>query len=588
MTTNDHLAYLTTSGLIKPIDQEAEGEFRFQHALLQDAAYSSLLKSERKRLHQAVGETLERLYSDQLESMAPVLAQHFAEAGDNQRALTYFTLAGDVEVRSSANAEAVIHYRQAITLAQQTPITNEQLLHLYLQQGRAAELSMQYDQAIATYEELEQVGQDRRNPHLELAAMMAQAVIRVTPTPVFDPNYGRQLGERALTLAQSLDDAAGEARALWVLMLQNIFTGQPKEAIFFGERSLTLARQLPDKEQLAFTLNDLHRSYLFTGEIALALTALRESRELWRALDNKPMLSDNLSNASVLYFTRGDFDVALTHAKEASEISRAIKNYWGQAYSSLMISRVYFERGLVDEAVALCQASAASADQAGMLIGQTIARSDLAWMHAELGELDTALTFARDACTRAENVAPTFRAWPYATLSYIELLNGNISEAGAALQEANSSFDNQDIGSPAFIWMAVAEAEFALAQQDFVQVNALLAKTTENFIENNLYTYLPDLYRIRARAALAQGLREQAMEALQAALLIAKKTGSRRSLWHVLSLLSTVDPQPEEAEAYRQKAKIELEHFLSNITSAELQESLQSLPQVRALLYPVG
>src|SRR5207249_10132854 len=71
--------------------------------------YTTLFRS-RKRLHLAVGAALERLYPTQLEALAPLLAQHFAEAGD-ARALHYYILAGDVAARQYANVEAVELYR---------------------------------------------------------------------------------------------------------------------------------------------------------------------------------------------------------------------------------------------------------------------------------------------------------------------------------------------------------------------------------------------------------------------------------------------------------------------------------------------
>jgi predicted ATPase len=95
MRLDSQLIHLESSGLIRPASVEPEPEYLFRHALAQDAAYESLLKADRRILHRAVGEALERLYPDRRAELAPRLAAHFAEAGETARALDYFTLAAE-------------------------------------------------------------------------------------------------------------------------------------------------------------------------------------------------------------------------------------------------------------------------------------------------------------------------------------------------------------------------------------------------------------------------------------------------------------------------------------------------------------
>ena len=64
------LAQLETAGLVRVAAVQPEIEYLFRHSLVQDAAYASLLKADRKRLHEAVGITLEQTYPDRLEELA--------------------------------------------------------------------------------------------------------------------------------------------------------------------------------------------------------------------------------------------------------------------------------------------------------------------------------------------------------------------------------------------------------------------------------------------------------------------------------------------------------------------------------------
>ena len=111
-----HLTQLESAGLVRLARAHPELEYRFRHALVQDAAYDSLLKADRRRFHRAVGEALERLYPERLDEIAPALERHFNEAGDDERALRYATLAGDSAFGRSASQEAVFYYRRALAL----------------------------------------------------------------------------------------------------------------------------------------------------------------------------------------------------------------------------------------------------------------------------------------------------------------------------------------------------------------------------------------------------------------------------------------------------------------------------------------
>ena len=87
--------------------------YRFKHALIQDAAYDSLLKSRRQALHRRAAEVL--LVSPAPEAEA--LAHHFTQAGQTDLAIEWWGKAGDQALRRSAFAEAISHLGKAIELS---------------------------------------------------------------------------------------------------------------------------------------------------------------------------------------------------------------------------------------------------------------------------------------------------------------------------------------------------------------------------------------------------------------------------------------------------------------------------------------
>jgi predicted ATPase len=94
-----------------------ESDYRFKHALIQDAAYENLLKSRRQVLHRRVAETLRDRFADTAAAEPEALAYHFTQAGLTDAAIEWWGKAGDQALRRSAFQEAISHLGKAIEIA---------------------------------------------------------------------------------------------------------------------------------------------------------------------------------------------------------------------------------------------------------------------------------------------------------------------------------------------------------------------------------------------------------------------------------------------------------------------------------------
>ena len=94
-----------------------ESDYRFKHALIQDAAYENLLKSRRQVLHRRIAETLRDRFADKAAAEPEVLAHHFTQAGLTDAAIEWWGKAGDQALRRSAFQEAIAHLGKAIEMA---------------------------------------------------------------------------------------------------------------------------------------------------------------------------------------------------------------------------------------------------------------------------------------------------------------------------------------------------------------------------------------------------------------------------------------------------------------------------------------
>jgi class 3 adenylate cyclase/tetratricopeptide (TPR) repeat protein len=110
------LDQLVTSELALRPGSPPEATYSFKHALVQDAAYESLLKSKRQQLHARIAEVLEGGSPDLGETGPEVLARHLTDAGLPQRAIPYWRRAGELAAGRSANVESIAHLSKGLEL----------------------------------------------------------------------------------------------------------------------------------------------------------------------------------------------------------------------------------------------------------------------------------------------------------------------------------------------------------------------------------------------------------------------------------------------------------------------------------------
>ena len=122
---NEALAQLLSAELIFRRGMPPNAEYTFKHALVQDTAYGTLLRSSRQQLHARIASILEKQFPEIVDTHPELVGQHFGEGGCEEKAITYFTTAGERAVKRGANAEVVRHFRRALELLQRQPETAE-------------------------------------------------------------------------------------------------------------------------------------------------------------------------------------------------------------------------------------------------------------------------------------------------------------------------------------------------------------------------------------------------------------------------------------------------------------------------------
>jgi class 3 adenylate cyclase/predicted ATPase len=233
------LDQLAGAGLVFRRETGPETGYLFKHALVRDAAYGTLLRDRRRRLHTITARTLEEQFPELVEAAPEVLAHHLTEASEVERALRYWLEAGQRAAQRSADREAVSHLRRGLELLAGLPASTER---------------------------------DRAELDIQLALGTPLIALSGWSGPQVAAAY-----ERAGALCERLGDDVRLAPALFGLASNRVVRGETRTALHLAERCRAAAERRRDPVDRLLA----HRA---TGAALMQLGALREARIEFEAI----------------------------------------------------------------------------------------------------------------------------------------------------------------------------------------------------------------------------------------------------------------------------------------------------------------
>jgi tetratricopeptide (TPR) repeat protein len=317
MSLNNQLDSLESTGLIRPIDTPANLAYLFRHALIQEAAYRSLVKSTRKQLHHIIGDILEQVYVSQIDQFASLLAEHFLEAGDAAKAAVYFRRAGEWATNIGAPIEALQSFKQALALIPESDSAARGQVSLniglvYQRQSEYAAATEWHQRALT----LAQASADQR--------LAAQVLSELAAVAVYQGDYAqaRTSAEAALQLSRAQNDQTGMALALRWLSVVSAAQDDYEAAIPFCTESLALYTELNDRRGMGICTNSLGIFALDQGRLAEAQTYIEQAVALSREIGDRYALGNRLMNLGTIAATAGNTQQAKAYYAESLSISR--------------------------------------------------------------------------------------------------------------------------------------------------------------------------------------------------------------------------------------------------------------------------
>jgi class 3 adenylate cyclase/predicted ATPase len=241
-TLQRELARLAEAELLHQRGVPPQARYIFKHAMIQETAYQSLLKSKKQQYHQQIAWALEKQFPETRDTHPELVAHHYTEAGLKDQAIVYWQQAGQRAIERSANVEAVSHLTKGLELLTALPDSvgrAQQELALHIALGPALMATKGYaapevERAYARARELcQQVGE----PSTRFPALLGLSMFYLIRGD-FQTAY--ELGEQLLGLAQREQDSALLVEAHYVLGTTLFHLGELDPAREHLERGIAL------------------------------------------------------------------------------------------------------------------------------------------------------------------------------------------------------------------------------------------------------------------------------------------------------------------------------------------------------------
>ncbi len=369
----NELRRLVEAGLLFQRGSPPEASYVFKHALVQDAAYSTLLRKQRQQLHRDIAQRLEQHDPAVVQGQPELLAYHCSEAGLHKKAIAYWTAAGERAVRRAANTEAVRHFRRALELLGGEPETSE----------RAA-------------------------TELKIVAELGPAIMSTQgwTAPEVEKVY-----DRALQLARELDSSADLVAplvGLWLLHHARGEFGKARESI---QELFRVARALNDPDLLLQAHHTAWPTPMFCGDFATAYGHIEQGLALYderrhrhhafQYMGHDPAVCAHALGA-IVSWVLGYTERAGRHAYDAVQFARRLEHAPTLAHALWFVCTYHILRDDVEAALATSSETLTVCEEHHLAQPKAAGMLYRGWALVRHGDIEEGLTLAQDGLTAWE------------------------------------------------------------------------------------------------------------------------------------------------------------------------------------------
>ena len=395
---------LIDSGLVTRLGAPPNAVYVFKHALVQDAAYATILRSRRRKLHHLLVERLEATLDKSDRESVDLLAHHALQAELWDRAFAYFKEAGEDANNRSALREAVGQFKQALLASRNLPASPEvfeETIDLLFSLRNALWALGRFEEILTYLDEAERLA-DGLNDEVRLGWV---SVYRgASLWQIGRSDHAKTASRRGREIGEAARDQGLEAAANFYLGCAHVTSGEYANAEGFFERVVEMLPGDLAKERcgLPFAAAIISRSWL-----------------VWS------------------YAERGEFVAAERHAKIAADIAEALTHPFNRAHVYYDLGYLQIVRCDFQEAIATLEHALGLIEKWGLVYLSPFTMGFLGHARVLAGEVEAGLKILEEANERYDRInLGLFKSLVGVQLANAYLRAGRIGRASACLDRA--------------------------------------------------------------------------------------------------------------------------------------------------------
>jgi tetratricopeptide (TPR) repeat protein len=322
-------------------------QMAFRQSMTLDVTYNSLLKAERKRLHGKVGEAMEKLYSNRIGDVAPILSYHFEKAQIPEKSIKYLQLTGTQAVELFALDQAQELFEKAFCMAEDLDnksIPTEVLVGLNQGIGDVFHFRSEYDKALRYYET---AAKSESHPHRRSALYRKMGKL-MEKSGRYDA--AREYLQKGLDELKEDYDLKEAGRSYAALCLVYYRLGDLDTAAELGNLAHLMNERNQDKLGSAQAHNNLGIVMAKRGDPVSAEIHYESARRIWEEMGDRYGLASCCNNLGLLANDQKNWSGAIEHFRKSENLFLALNNRHGLARVYDNLSQVYYQKDEVEKA----------------------------------------------------------------------------------------------------------------------------------------------------------------------------------------------------------------------------------------------
>ena len=390
------LSLLKESELLYERGVYPQSYYLFKHALTQEVIYNSLLLKRRKRIHEVIGQTIEKLFPQRLDEFSEVLAYHYSNSASSEKAILYLELAGDKTARVHSLEEARQHYEDCLSIL------------------------------------------ERKRDQLNLQQKYIELTLKWAETCQYRPNnkVSDTLLE-ALNTAQKIEAGDWQARVLYWISRFAYMQGDFTVTIPRIELCIEKATNLKDGALLAISYNLIGRSCLYTDEHIKGINYLNKGLDLIKPYGKLDEVVYSIGIKGLLQGLTGKLKESINTIESAIAIAKDNQIFTFEAMAFGYLGTIHFFYGNWGEAIEKCSSCIEISKRLGNLLPMAWASVFMGAAIYRSGKEVEGLHVMRNACTTViETDSVLALRYFYSLYAEFLALHGDFDEAESINQKA--------------------------------------------------------------------------------------------------------------------------------------------------------